>query len=104
MQISLPGLSLAAGFFSLLFLLSSCKDGLDLDSIEVGSDNTVSWEDAVKIITLGKVETVSQKHNLEVSITMANGTRYRTTEPKIDEVIQVIERVGKRDEIAIMTE
>ena len=103
MQNAVSRLLVAAGL-SLVLMLTSCEEGLDLGSIEVGADNTVSWEDAVKIVTHGKVETVFQKHNLDVSITMTNGTRYRTTEPRIDEVMRVIDAAGKKGKIGIMTE
>lgn len=67
-------------------------------------NSTVSWEDAVKIISEGDIDYVFQTHDRTVNIKMKDGSDFFTTEPNIDEVIRVIERAGKSDEIGIMTE
>lgn len=76
----------------------------DINSIEVGPDNTVSWADAKAIIQHGDVDTVFQTHALEVRIHMKDGTAYNTLEPAIDDVIRWIDEIGKRDQIAIATQ
>lgn len=85
-----------------LFLIS-CS-GLDLSKIDVGPDDTVAWDDAVTVITKGKVKHVIQAHNLSVRIYMKDGTSYKTMEPQIDEVIRVIRNAGKEDKIGIITQ
>ena len=92
---------------ALLFflLLSSCGDSKpDKPEIKVGPGNSVSWEDAKTIIKEQNVDSVSQRHSLEVRISMADGKTYETKEPKIDDVIRWLEECGKRDSVAIMTE
>lgn len=71
---------------------------------KVGPDNTISWEDAIRIIWYGDVAGVAQTHSLNVSMWMKDGTRYRTTEPHIDDVVRVIKEAGKWGEIPCATE
>jgi len=89
----------------LALLLASCgSTGTDLSKIEVGPDNTVSWDDAKTIIRDGDVDSVFQSHSRLVRISLADGTRYQTTEPEIDDVIDWVRECGKADSIGIMTE
>lgn len=76
----------------------------DINTVEVGPDNTISWADAKSIIQHGNVEAVYQTHAREVRISMADGTAYNTIEPEIDDVIRWITELGKRDQIAIATQ
>jgi glyoxylase-like metal-dependent hydrolase (beta-lactamase superfamily II) len=71
---------------------------------KVGPDNTVSWEEAIRIIWYGDVASVGQTHSLNVSIRMKDGTRYRTIEPNIDDVMRVIQEAGKWGTILCATE
>jgi hypothetical protein len=64
----------------------------------------LSWEDALTVLEKGDVQDVGQFHSLGVVIRMANGVEYRTREPKIDAVIDVLKRLGKLDSIAVATE
>ena len=94
----------SAALLSLVLALCGSCSELDMSTIKVGPDNTVSWEDAKTIIKDGNVKTVFQSHALQVKITMASGTRYQTTEPEIDDVIEWLEKCGKRDSVGIITE
>ena len=47
-----------------------------MSKIKVGPDGTVSWADAVTIITEGDVDYVFQTHRLSVRISMEDGTKY----------------------------
>ncbi len=86
-------------------LLASCGDSKpDEPEINVGPGNTVSWDDAKTIIKERDVESVFQRHSLDVEISMADGTTYSTTEPQIDDVIRWVEECGKKDSVGIMTE
>ena len=86
------------------FNIPSVPEGFDISEIKVGPNSTISWEDAVKIIRAGQVKSVSQAHSLNVAIQMADGTTYRTVEPKIDDVWKLIQESGRKDEIQYITE
>ncbi len=86
-----------------LLFLSSCG-GLDMSRINVGPENTISWDDAVTVITEGDVDYVYQTHDLNVRINMEDGTKYLTTEPDIDEAWRVIKATGRDEEIRFMTQ
>jgi hypothetical protein len=86
------------------FVLMSCRSSLDLASIKVGPNNTVSWDDAQTIIRSGDVKAVGQNHALNVSISMENGTQYRTIEPEIDAINDVLKRCGKWGKVSYVTE
>lgn len=93
------------GIPSLLALfLVSCGSPLDISEIEVGPDNTVSWEQAKVIIHKGDVDYVGQNHACDVTIVMTDGTSYRTKEPKIDAVNEVLKECAKWGKIGYMTE
>jgi hypothetical protein len=66
-----------------------------MSQIQVGANNSVSWEDAKIIIAWGKVKFVDQSHSLDVSITMTDGTKYRTKEPRVDAVKDWLKTCGK---------
>ena len=88
---------------SFIFLFSSCEEKLDLSQITAGPDGKISWQDAVKVLTYGDVNSVMQTHSGLVRIRMkGDGPTYETQSPQIDEVIRVIERAGKKDKIGIM--
>ncbi|MDF1513341.1 MAG: hypothetical protein P1S60_05985, partial [Anaerolineae bacterium] len=57
-------------------------------------ESTVLWEDAVVLIMEGQVEQVVQLHNLDVTLTLRDGSTLKTVEPQIDEVFDVIKRCG----------
>jgi hypothetical protein len=79
-------------------------DALDMSRIKVGPRNTVSWEDARKIIREGNVKAVSQSHSRHVLIEMQDGTVYRTTEPGLDDVLRLLKETGRDEEIQYATE
>ncbi|MFO0865573.1 MAG: hypothetical protein U0744_13140 [Gemmataceae bacterium] len=62
----------------------------------------IDWNDAKSLILNAPVQSVFQTHNREVTINLANGTRYLTVEPNLDDVIKLI-RDNKKD-IPIATE
>ena len=65
----------------------------------------VSWEQAVAMILNGEVTQVFQTHDLQVTISLKDGRSLTTTEPAIDDVMQVIETCGAPcQNIAIATE
>lgn len=64
----------------------------------------LSWQDAVSVIQHGDLKSVTQLHSLTVYLNMKSGIRYRTTEPRIDEVINVLKKFGKDNDVGVMTE
>ncbi|PID69937.1 hypothetical protein CSB37_04195 [bacterium DOLZORAL124_38_8] len=56
----------------------------------------INWEEAVKIINSGDVKDTSQYHSLEVHLELSDGTHYRTTEPKIDAIFDVVDECGEK--------
>ncbi|MFO0925453.1 MAG: hypothetical protein U0736_00210 [Gemmataceae bacterium] len=62
----------------------------------------LAWEEAKDVLRTAKVASVFQTHDRRVSIHLADGTRYETVEPALDDVIRFI-RAIKRD-IPIATE
>lgn len=64
----------------------------------------ISWEEAKKLIENGDVVSVTQFHSGQVVIRMADEGEYRTQEPQIDDVIKLINALGKSDKIGIATE
>lgn len=89
---------------SMSLVIISCQSSLDLDSITVGPNNTVSWDDAQTIIRNGDVKAVSQNHSRNVRILMKNGTYYQALEPKIDAVTEILKRCGKLGKVSFRTE
>ena len=87
-------------------VLTSCQSSpsLDLGSIRVGPNNTVSWDDAQTIIRKGDVSSVWQNHARNVRIKMENGTEYQTLEPRIDDVWKLLKRSGKWGQVSFATE
>ena len=54
----------------------------------------LTWEEAEELLLSGQVREVYQLHSLEVTLVTADGQVYRTYEPAIDDVLEVMERCG----------
>lgn len=55
----------------------------------------VDWETAVEILNNGEVEMIIQSHNLDVTLTMKDGSDIQTVEPSIDAIFAEIEKCGE---------
>jgi hypothetical protein len=55
----------------------------------------VDWPTAIEIIHSGQVSQVIQAHNLEVILTLKDGSQIKTSEPVIDEIFKEIELCGE---------
>jgi hypothetical protein len=65
----------------------------------------VEWETAIEILNTGNVEMVVQLHNLDITLTMKDGSEIHTVEPTIDAIFKEIEKCGKPcSQIALATE
>jgi len=77
-----------------------CPDGTAMkgdpeNSCQTGDCPDITWDLAVKTINNGEVEQLTQTHNLEVTLVLKNGLTVRTTEPKIDDVFDVVRKCKK---------
>jgi len=72
---------------------------------EISDGEVVYWNIAIGMILSGQVTQVVQTHDLKVFITLKDGRTVETTEPAIDEVMQLIETCGDPcKEIRVATE
>ena len=81
--------------FLSLMILSGCNL---FNSVAVPAKSPypddVPWETAVKILNSSEVEMVTQLHNLDVILTLMDGTEIATVEPVIDDIFHEVERCG----------
>jgi PBP1b-binding outer membrane lipoprotein LpoB len=74
-------------------IISGCAALSDSPNPTVTSyPDVVSWETAVEILNRGEVETVVQRHNLEVTLVLKNGASINTVEPIIDAIFQEVDK------------
>jgi hypothetical protein len=65
----------------------------------------ITWEHAIAMVLNGEVASVTQDHQLNVILTLNDGRTLTTTEPAIDEIINVIRSCGDPcKDITIATE
>jgi len=83
---------LISSFAGISVLLLGCKK--EIQSSAYSTLETVSWEQAIRILNAGDVMAVSQRHNLTVTLDMNDGTTLTTLEPHIDAIIQEVEKCG----------
>mgnify|MGYP005839310271 CR=1 FL=1 len=68
-------------------------------------ERNVSWDDAVTILNRGDVEQVFQTHDLQVILTLEDGTTLHTTEPEIDLIFEEVQKCGEAcEDIVLATE
>ena len=53
----------------------------------------ITWEEAVALLESCHVVTAGQTHSLDVGLTMDDGREFTTTEPEIDDVFGVVNRL-----------
>ena len=65
----------------------------------------VDWLTTIEIIRSGQVSQVIQAHNLDVILTLKDGSQIKTSEPAIDEIFKEIELCGETcSEILLITD
>jgi hypothetical protein len=75
------------------------------NSVRQSGYKTIEWEKAQELILKGEITSVSQTHSLDVTLTGLNGQRYKTNEPRIDEVWYLVDQVDPKGVfILFMTE
>jgi len=57
-------------------------------------ENLISWSEAIIILNNGQVKEVNQFHNLNVRLILEDETTMNTIEPKLDDIINEIEKCG----------
>jgi len=96
-------LSRGAIVLLLFALLVSACGGTQVEPTPYPSE--VDWETAVEILNSGEVEMVAQLHNLDVMLTLKDGTEIHTVEPTIDAIFQEVEKCGQNcSQILLATE
>jgi len=55
---------------------------------------TVDWNEAITILNSGEVKSIMQTHNLDVTLTLKNGTTIHTKEARIDMIFNEIDKCG----------
>ena len=79
-------------------VITGCAEASDanteLPTIPTAIPAEVDWETAVDILNTGQVAMVAQFHNLEVILTLKNGSEVRTVEPVIDAIFEEVEKCG----------
>lgn len=65
-------------------------------SLRLEERRLVPWEKAKELILKGDIVFVMQSHSLDVAMEGGNGVLYKTTEPKIDEVLRLIRQVDPK--------
>ena len=88
------------------FTYLNTNNGLEknADSNSVWPDE-VNWDTAIEILNAGQVTEVVQSHNLDVTLTLDDGSQIKTVEPSLDEIFREIELCGHVcREILLITE
>ncbi len=74
-------------------------------STKISSSKKVDWDTAVEILNTGQVTQVTQLHNLQVTLTLEDGTQIETVEPFIDEIFNEVQLCGNPcSQIVLATE
>lgn len=79
----------------LVLLLPYVKD-MDIANLpnpRDGASEEVAWSEAVALLEDCRVGMIVQLHSLRVDLTLKDSRKVHTTEPAIDEVFRVYERV-----------
>ncbi|MBN1451788.1 MAG: hypothetical protein JW963_12295 [Anaerolineales bacterium] len=70
-----------------------------IESLKIADSNSgwpaeISWETAILILNTGRVIEVVQSHNLDITLTLADGNQIKTIEPALDDIFREVERCG----------
>lgn len=65
-------------------------------NVTVNGSNVISWQEAVNHINTCNVSAVAQAHNLNVTLTLKNGTNVTAVEPSIDSVFSTVNTAASR--------
>ena len=94
--------------FIVILFLSACSAP---QPTQTGSDvpldapKEINWEKATEMIFSGEIATIVQSHDQKVILEHTNGNQFITTEPQLDDVIQVVNQCGaKCSNIDVMSE
>jgi len=66
------------------------------DDVNTTSPRETGWELAKEMILEGKVETLTQFHDLKVILELKDGGQVITTEPALDDIVKVLEQCGAK--------
>ncbi|MBN1554984.1 MAG: hypothetical protein JXA11_09575 [Phycisphaerae bacterium] len=90
----------------LLIATTGCTPALPglPEGIVVSEDSTLSWEDTLVVLEKSEIEFLTQFHNRTIWITLKDGTRFKATQPEIDEAFHILKKSGKLNSISWSTE
>ena len=93
---------------TIILFLTACtapKSNKTGDELNLTSPQETGWELAKEMILAGKVETLTQFHDLKVILELKDGSQFTTTEPALDDIVKVVEQCGaKCSDTSIITE
>lgn len=73
--------------------------------VPVDAPKEINWEKAKEMIFSGEIETIVQSHDRKVILEHENGSQFLTTEPELDDIIQIVKECGiKCSNLDIMSE
>jgi hypothetical protein len=90
-----------------LSVASACANsGMNPTSNEcVPGENSVSWEEALRLLQAGEVIGGGQAHSGHVFMDLRDGRHVITVQPRIDQIYDEIERLApNKDELKFWTE
>ena len=94
--------------FIVILSLSACSVPVSTQTgsnIPADAPKEINWEKAKEMIFSGEIETIVQSHDQKVILEHSNGDQFLTTEPELDDVIQIVKQCGaKCSNIDIMSE
>jgi DNA-directed RNA polymerase alpha subunit len=83
----------------LLISLSACGGN------KVVTSEEVDWQTAVEVLNSGQVTEIMQTHDLQVTLTLDDGSQIVTVEPSIDDIFREVELCGNTcSKIVLITE
>jgi hypothetical protein len=66
------------------------------EAVDTSEEKEIEWEEAKRMILKGRVVNVGQTHSRNVQIVGTDGRRYRTIEPRIDDVLYLTKEVDPK--------
>lgn len=79
----------------IMILIGCNAESLPANATATRYPEEVPWVVAVEIIRRGEVEIIFQLHDLQVTLSFADGSKITTFEPVIDAVFDVVDKCGQ---------
>ena len=106
--ISIFSIILLASFFAIFKLIQQNKtysQSLSQPTLTPLETQNISWQQAEQLMSECQIKSVFQKHDLSVTMRGHNNQIYETTEPKIDDILNLAKKYqGPCDIIQMISE